>query len=248
MSDETLPAARPWGPGATVLFTVLIAVVFAVSQVVVLIPYLALTGEGTSKAELQNALSSLETDGRFLAVAQIFSSFPVLVVTFLLVRLRRGPRLQEYLGLRASRPATVLRWCLYTVAAYIAMNGLTIMAGYPRIPDWMLDTYRHTESRLLLLVSVHVFAPLIEEVVFRGFMLEGLRHSRLGDMGAILLVALAWTVIHVQYSAIYLAQIFLFGILLGLARIRTESLLVPIIMHAVFSGVATIHLVWVVHG
>ena len=242
MSGQKLQTEHPWGPSATIFLTVLIGVVFVLSQVAVVIPYLAWTAGEGSEVELKDALSSLGTDGRFLAISAICTCVPTLGLTFFLVRLRGGPGIREYLGIRATRPVIVLRWCLYTAVLAVALDGITALMGYPLVPEWMRETYRTAGSLPLLLVAVHVVAPTVEETVFRGFMLDGIRGSRLGDVGSIALVALVWAVIHVQYSAIYMAQIFILGILLGIARVRTGSLLVPIAMHAVFGVISTIHL------
>ena len=76
--------------------------------------------------------------------------------------------------------------------------------------------------------------------MFRGFLLEGFRRSRLGPAGAVLLTSLIWTVLHAQYGLYELTHIFLLGIILGAARLSTGSVKVPMALHAVVNLIATI--------
>lgn len=52
--------------------------------------------------------------------------------------------------------------------------------------------------------------------------------------------AALWAAIHVQYDLYGMATIFVFGLLLGAARLSTASLLVPLGMHALANLFATI--------
>jgi len=85
-----------------------------------------------------------------------------------------------------------------------------------------------------------VGAPLFEETFFRGFLFKGLEASFLGTVGAILVTALLWASIHVQYEIYEMSQIFVFGLLLGAARVRTGSLLAPFLAHAMANFLATL--------
>jgi membrane protease YdiL (CAAX protease family) len=67
---------------------------------------------------------------------------------------------------------------------------------------------------------------------------RGFGTTRLGDAGAIVLASVAWASLHVQYDWFYIGQIFVLGLLLGAARVRTRSLVPPMAMHALFSGIA----------
>ena len=83
-------------------------------------------------------------------------------------------------------------------------------------------------------------APIFEETFFRGFKFRGIRHSRLGPPGAVLATALAWTLMHAQYDVFALLQVFASGLLLGLARLKSQSLYVPLAMHSAANPIATV--------
>ena len=73
-------------------------------------------------------------------------------------------------------------------------------------------------------------------------MFRGIQQSRLGNTGAVLITSLTWTVIHTQYNLYYLLVIFAVSILLGIARIRSNSIYVPIAMHSLMNLIATIQM------
>ena len=241
MTSATTAAKGPWGPGATIAWTVVIAGVFAATQGVLAIPYLLLTAPDRSAAGIEAAAASLGRDGRFLGIAETVSATLVVALTLFLAWLRRGPPVRQYLGLEAAPRGVTLRWLLYTVAAVALFEVAAHVAGYPSVPDWMIDVYRTARSLPLLVFATVVAAPVVEEVVFRGFLFEGLRRSWLGDAGTIFLTALLWASIHLgQYQMFYVAQIFVLGLALGLARTRTGSLLTAMAMHALVNVVATL--------
>ncbi len=230
----------PWGPLATTLFTVLLAVLFVVVQTVVAIPYLIFKVTLSPNRDILGAARALQTDGLFFGLAELLGGGAALGLTVLLVWVRRGPGIREYLALRPVARVTILWWLLHTVLLGVLLDGLAYAVGYTEGPKWMLDVYRSASVVPLFLFSVLVVAPVLEEVVFRGFLFEGIRHSLVRDSGAILLVSAIWASIHTQYEWFYVGQIFAFGILLGAARLRTGSLIPPMLMHALFSVVATL--------
>lgn len=123
---------------------------------------------------------------------------------------------------------------------------LAISAGWIILPDTLsllldrpiseiiVEVYDTSEWPSLLRVATIIFAPVLEEVFFCGFPFEGFRQSRLSFIGAIGLTALVWSLFHVQYAVYEIATIFVFGIVLGIVRLKTGSLWSPMLMH-VFS-------------
>ena len=95
----------------------------------------------------------------------------------------------------------------------------------------MAETYETTASLPLLWIAFVVAAPLVEELFFRGFLFEGLRDSWMGPTGAVLVTSLAWAAIHMQYEMFQIVIIGTLGILLGIAKLKTRSLYIPIAMH-----------------
>jgi hypothetical protein len=245
VSVEARPdrAMRPWGVPATIGFTIVIFIVFVVVQIGVAFAYLIVKGlaaPATTTADMEAAAAGLEKDGLFLGLTEQVAGPVVLGVTILFAWLRKGLPLRDYLALRPVPRHSILWWLLCTMLVTGLLDVVGYFAGYPQVPTWMMDVYRSAVFLPLLFVALVVVAPVLEELVFRGFVFEGLRHSRLGSAGAILLTALVWACIHLQYEWFYVAQIFVVGLVLGAARASTGSLLPAIVAHALMNATATL--------
>lgn len=93
---------------------------------------------------------------------------------------------------------------------------------------------------LLAVVLAVVLAPVLEELVFRGALHQGLR-QRMGFWPAALLSSGIFTVVHVEVvtsSPIFLVQLFLLGLLFAWLLERTGNLLAPVVAHLVFNGIS----------
>lgn len=228
----------PWGALPTVFFTVTIAGSFVLTQSMVSVPFLVAGLVGKSKPDLEAITSELETNGLLLGVSEVIAGTVALGFTVLLAWVRKGPTVGEYLALKPAPRRTTLVWLLWAVLLGPALDGMAYVAGYDAVPPWMFDIYRTAGFLPLLVLAVVVMAPVLEELVFRGFFFEGMRHSPLGANGTVLLASFLWASTHIQYDWFYVGQIFIFGCLLGSARARTESVVPAILMHALFNGVS----------
>ena len=62
--------------------------------------------------------------------------------------------------------------------------------------------------------------------------------SLLGVVGAILVTSAGWAVMHIQYEAFYIVQIFVLGCAFGWLRWRSGSTILTIILHAMVNATA----------
>ena len=114
----------------------------------------------------------------------------------------------------------------------MALSALVNYAlDIPVESDVMTDAYITSVWPALFWIATIIFAPLFEEVFFRGFLFEGFRYSRMGVTGAVLLTSFVWAGFHMQYGLFQIAAIFVLGIILGVVRYRTGSLWPPLVMH-----------------
>lgn len=84
----------------------------------------------------------------------------------------------------------------------------------------------------LLLIGVVVIAgPVIEEVVFRGFIFAVLVKTPMGFIGAAAITSALWSLLHLNYTWHIMLVLFIFGCCLAYVVWRTGSLWPAIIAH-----------------
>ena len=105
----------------------------------------------------------------------------------------------------------------------------------------MARAYQTAGFLPLFWIALVVAAPLFEEICPFGVSCSrACRYSWLGTTGAIVIAALVWAGIHMQYDAYQISTVFLGGLLLGAARWKTGSVYTTIIMHAFWNLIATV--------
>ena len=127
------------------------------------------------------------------------------------------------------------------------LEAMTVLLGREG-PEFVVDLYANVRFPLLLALGTVIGAPLFEEVFFRGFLHAGWSRSRLGVPGTVLLTSLLWALMHIQYGIYEIAQIFALGVVLGVARVQSGSLVVPLAMHALVNLIAHIQAMYMVSG
>ena len=75
-----------------------------------------------------------------------------------------------------------------------------------------------------------VFAPLVEEIIFRGIMVERFG-AKYGYKSAVIFSSLIFGVLHMD-----IIGAFVFGVVLSVLYLRTRSLLLPFLIHAANNG------------
>jgi len=91
-------------------------------------------------------------------------------------------------------------------------------------------------SGIILFLGIAVFAPIGEELLFRGYLLQALENHWQDITRAILVTALAFAIIHL--NPYWVIQAYLMGVVLGYLSWRTNSVLPAIICHGVYNALA----------
>ena len=128
---------------------------------------------------------------------------------------------------------------IFLLAAFLLLEEFYFYVLGIEMPESFIE-FMLAEPILLGFISVVVVAPIIEEFLFRGFLYSQLRRSFLRDWGAVAVSSLVWTAIHFQYEVGILFFLFLFGLFLGYFRIKYNSLLIPVALHALNNLIAFI--------
>lgn len=85
-----------------------------------------------------------------------------------------------------------------------------------------------SSTNIIMVITVVIFAPLLEEILFRG-LIFGKAKEHLSLRTAIIIQAVAFSLVH--GNVIQGIYAFFLGIIFALIYEKTETLLIPIIMH-----------------
>ena len=232
-----------WGFWGTLLWGVVILIVFLIGQVLPLLGYMFVQNMEITFESFNTLAASATTNSFLLFLSSIGGVLLTVPIVLGIAKLKKGSILKEYFSLNGFKLKTLGFWILVFIVLQVATGFLIDSLGAKEIPDFMMNLkYPTCMEKILLLVAVVVAAPIVEEVVFRGFLLKGFTNSFIGMHGAVLITSALWAVIHMQYEIAYLIAIFLIGLVFGYARLLTNSLYIPMIMHALMNFLAIVGL------
>ncbi|MEF2148404.1 CPBP family intramembrane glutamic endopeptidase [Aquilutibacter rugosus] len=235
MNDLTISESnRPhWGVLGTTLWGIVLFGVFSIAQTVGALGAGIDTSQGTPTAqELERMLPQLVSNGNVLIMATLLAFVVTVPLMLLVIRLKRGSSIRDYLALHAASLRDYVKWIAIMAIAVVVLGLIGESMNEKSADAFTQGVFDSANNKVMLFLAVAVLAPVFEELFFRGFLYKGLANSRLGVNGAIVLTSLLWAVIHLQYDWYPIFMIFVMGVLLGLARHRTGSIGVPIAMHA----------------
>lgn len=145
------------------------------------------------------------------------------------------------LGLRApdswKRAAGWLAASLVAIWIIGAVLNIFLEAGEEQglVPDgWDPDRAAPFAANFVVVALV---APVVEELTYRGLGFAAVRDA-FGAVAAVCVTALAFGLAHGLIVALPVLTIF--GLILGVLRLKTESLYPPILLHGFFNGIALI--------
>ena len=142
-----------------------------------------------------------------------------------------------------------LRWDCPFFSLVLAVAGLLAVAPVRGVLDAILTRF-HQQARqpivedlrqmhgldlVLISAAAILVAPVLEEILFRGFLQPALRNV-MGSKPAILVTAGIFALAHGQPAVVLL--ILPLGLVLGYLYERRQSLMSPILLHAIHNGVA----------
>ncbi len=245
-SDEV--KAKPWGVWATLGFSAIIVAFFSALQFVVVIAFISFAKAKHPELDLEVYAKSLSSNGFLIAIATIVTGLMCTPLTLLFARLRKNISLKDYIGFREPSKSEWVRWLLVLAALLFLSDMTSFLLHQPIVPRFMVEAYETVFFLPALLFAIIIVAPIFEEIFFRGFLFQGIRYSRLGPVGAVGITSLLWAVIHLQYDVYGMATIFVLGLLFGIARFKTDSIHLVMVMHSLASLVATMETILYVHS
>jgi membrane protease YdiL (CAAX protease family) len=181
-------------------------------------------------------------DGPLISVTTIASAAVQVGMLAMAARLARWPA-GEYLGLVRPAAGPALIAIAILIVFLLGYDALTYLLGRDIVTPFQVDTYRTARDSgtlSLLWLTFVVVAPVAEEIMFRGFLFRGWVRSERSAIPVILVISLLFAAIHVQYDWFGMLQVFFIGLLLAIARWRSGSTLLTILMHMLANLWATV--------
>ena len=170
-------------------------------------------------------------------------------VIFALASFSRGRKPKHVFGLRKrSQKYIIIITMAGMFVAYIAVfigsiiSSFLLSTGEPKKENLQeivqtLMTNDDISLKIAIALSAIIFAPLIEEVIFRGYLYPVIKRFS-HPIFSCVITSLLFAVIHSNLEG--LMPLFLLAIVLTIFYEISKSIWVPILMHACFNGVNTI--------
>ncbi len=182
-------------------------------------------------------------------VAQVLISFATILYFWILVRIRSAkPTLRPHegfwrtmgfrpLGQSGTRPANVLYCLLGGVALSLAVASISDLLG-KQPPTPFEDLFQSRPGLIMLMFFGVLVAPLVEELMFRGFLYPVVAR-RFGRMAGVIFTGILFGSFHaLQLWGAWglVAMLMGVGIVLTWVRSRTQTVLASLLMHVAYNS------------
>jgi membrane protease YdiL (CAAX protease family) len=186
---------------------------------------------------------TLAVGGTLNKLAVLFLEAVLIVPALLFVWIGKYPFRRVF---RLGRvPPRILILCVFLgLGLGIVSDELDRMAqsAFP-MPEEILDAlkeymvFHSTREMILLIFTVVVFAGVIEEMLFRGFLQTALEKGR-HEAKAIAVTAAVFAILH--FNPWWMLQIFGLGIVLGVMAWRSQSIWPGVVIHMTNNAVSMV--------
>lgn len=226
-----------WSVWRLIGSVVVVAIAFLASQIVGVIALAVVDLLRDPAFDAREWIERGAVNGDALAAATLISTLICVPLVFALVSQTQNR--WHFLRIQRTSARTMLFWVGVLIAVVAVSDLLTLSMGRPIVPDVMVETFS-AANPILLFVALTLFAPLFEEVFFRGFLYSGLEAIGARQWVPVVTTAALWSMLHLQYDFYGIVSIFVMGLLLGAARRSTESILPCLVMHFAANAIAYI--------
>ena len=183
-------------------------------------------------------------DGTVVSISIMIGCVLLMATSALVIRVRGG-NLKQYLALRPFSLAVGMGMIGLLLIFMIGSQALTYMLD--KSPLAFVDPlYQSVSSVWLLIFAMVIVAPIYEELIFRGILWSAIAEQFTsppdteyrGAIVASLVTSLIFAVIHLQYGIYEISTIVVLALLFCYARIKSGSLILPILLHIINNGAA----------
>ena len=183
-------------------------------------------------------------DGTVVSISIMIGCLLLVAISALVIRMRGG-NLKQYLALTPFSLAVGMGMIGLLLLFMIGSQALTYVLD--KSPLAFVDPlYQSVSSVWLLIFAMVIVAPIYEELIFRGLLWSAIAEQftsppdteHRGAMVASLVTSLIFAVIHLQYGLYEISTIVVLALLFCYARIKSGSLILPMLLHIINNGVA----------
>jgi membrane protease YdiL (CAAX protease family) len=162
----------------------------------------------------------------------------VVLIPALAAVLYSGDKLSVLIPFHKIKPSSIFLTLVYVLTLFPVVAFLNYVSMFfventvTAIADDVLDM-----PMWIMLLAISIFGPLVEEVVFRGVILQS--YQRTGRiLGSIVLSGLLFGMMHMNFNQFAYGTVM--GIMLALLVEATGSVLTSFIAHAFFNGIEVV--------
>ncbi|MDQ5846388.1 MAG: CPBP family intramembrane metalloprotease [Acidobacteriota bacterium] len=243
------PDDPPWGLGGALLVWFLSVCLIVLVPQVFLLPYLFSKGFHFGTPEDVNALLQFAITDKTAVILQVAALLPSHLLTMVLVwaLVTRFGKRPFWTTIGWGWAPGFRLWSCVGLGVLLFAAALVVSkllgAGKPTTLDQIINS--SLTARYLLSFFAVATAPFVEEFIYRGVLYAPLQRL-VGVPGAVVIVLVLFTVIHVpQYRSNLgvIAAVGLLSVALTLVRAYSRRLLPCIVIHLVFNGIQAVLLV-----
>ncbi|MGO1282481.1 MAG: lysostaphin resistance A-like protein [Psychrobacter sp.] len=231
------------GLGAFVL-TIGMVLAFFISQLLGI--YIA--GKLVLPAEKNATMSDIfffgSNEGTVVSLSIVVGCVFITLLSVCIIRLKGG-HTRQYLRLKPFSRLVGIKMVGLLLLFMIGSQVLTYFLDETPL-SFVDPLYQSVSSVWLLVFAMVIAAPLYEELVFRGILWTAIAErfpvtpysEHRGAIVASIVTSLIFAVIHVQYGIYEISTIAVLALIFCYARVKSGSLLLPIILHIVNNAAA----------
>lgn len=198
--------------------------------------------ESAQSMSLNQLLFFASQNGTVIALSMYITFVLLVMVIFAIFywKIRGHISLKRFLALNPISLRLSLKM-LGLLLVFIVVSEM-LMVWLQKQPMAFVDDFFGTAQPVwLLIVAMVVIVPIYEELVFRGVLWSVIAEQWSGQKGQIIasvLNSLLFAAVHLQYELFEMSMIFILALLFGFARMRSNSLWLPIGLHMVNNAIA----------
>lgn len=240
ISHEPDKRPTPWGPVAAIVGTIAL---FLLGQILgSVLAGIVISSCRALNLELENGTSAVQ----FITTSCIYG-----VIALGLYGVLRGRKASwKTLGLGSIK----LKYLAYALAGFgayfmlyllisVAVRALVPSLDFNQRQEIGFNQYARGLSLILTFFALVVWPPIVEELLFRGFLWTGLR-SKLPAIGGAIVTSALFAAPHLQFGTgnplLWVAALdtFVLSLVLIYVRVSSRSLWSAIFLHAIKNGMA----------